>query len=114
MDTRTALKKNERLLFPEMECVIDAPAGRGANVLAYIGHHKDLQHKHLTHTVLIRELFPYDPMGRIYRGEDGNLHVQPSAGSLMRLMQGTVDSLRTPLRYFISPCTDIGTEETIF
>ena len=80
MDTRTALKKNERLLFPGMECVIDAPAGRGANVLAYIGHYQDLQHKHLTHKVLIRELFPYDPMGRIFRGEDGNLHVQPSAG----------------------------------
>ena len=79
MDSRTALKKNERLLFPGMECVIDAPAGRGANVLAYIGHYKDLQHKHLTHTVLIRELFPYDPMGRIFRGEDGDLHVHPSA-----------------------------------
>ena len=81
MDTRTALKKNERLLFPGMECVIDAPAGRGANVLAYIGHYKDLQHKHLTHTVLIRELFPYDPTGRIFRGEDGNLHIPPSARS---------------------------------
>ena len=79
MDSRTALKKNERLLFPGMECVIDAPAGRGANVLAYIGHYNDLQHKHLTHTVLIRELFPYDPMGRIFRGEDGDLHVHPSA-----------------------------------
>ncbi len=79
MDTRIALKKNERLIFPGMECVIDAPAGRGANVLAYIGHYTDQQHRHLTHTVLIRELFPYDSMGRIFRDEKGDIHVLPAA-----------------------------------
>ena len=41
MDRRTALNKNDCLAFPGLECVIDAPAGRGSSVLAYTGYYPD-------------------------------------------------------------------------
>lgn len=82
MDIREYLKKNDRLLFPGMECVVEAPVGRGANVLAYVGHYKDHLNPELYHRVLIRELFPYDPYGKIFRGKDGSLVIEGSARSL--------------------------------
>ena len=60
MDTRIELQKNDRLLFPGMECTIDHSIGRGSNVIAYVGHYRDHQNPSLSHRVLIRELFPYD------------------------------------------------------
>ena len=80
MDHRTYLKKSDRLVFPGLECVIDAPAGRGANILAYTGHYPDQQDPAVSHRVLIRELFPCDPGGGIRRLDNGDLFVEKSAG----------------------------------
>ena len=85
MDTRTALQKNDRLHFPGMECVIEESAGRGSNVIAYIGQYADYQNPSLSHRVLIRELFPYDPQGGITRAADGRLSIDGSAQSLYDL-----------------------------
>ncbi|MDO5132346.1 MAG: protein kinase family protein [Eubacteriales bacterium] len=75
MDRRTDLKKNDRLRFPGLECVIDAPAGRGASVLAYTAHYADNTNPSLSHRVLIREYFPYDAQGGIYRRDHGNMDI---------------------------------------
>lgn len=79
MDSRTALKKGSILHFPGMECVIDASVGRGSNAIAYTGSYRDQQNPDLSHRVLIRELFPFDPAGGITRAADDRLIVVPSS-----------------------------------
>jgi len=82
MDLRTPLEKNTVLHFPEMECVIGSCCGRGANIMAYTGRYRDHLDPSLSHLVLIRELFPYDPQGRIRRAADGSIMADPSAEAL--------------------------------
>lgn len=84
MDTRTALEKNNHLTFPGLECVIDASCGRGASVLSYTGYYEDRQDPGIHHRVLIRELFPYDPSGGIFRSENGDLIIQKESEALFR------------------------------
>ena len=76
MDRRTTLNKNDRLAFPSLECVIDAPAGRGSSVLAYTGYYPDQEDPRIRHRVLIRELFPYDPSGGILRSKENALEIE--------------------------------------
>ena len=76
MDRRTALNKNDCLAFPGLECVIDAPAGRGSSVLAYTGYYPDREDPRIRHRVLIRELFPYDPSGGILRSKENALEIE--------------------------------------
>ena len=82
MDRRTALSKKECLAFPGLECVIDAPAGRGSCVLAYTGYYPDREDPRIRHRVLIRELFPYDPSGGIHRSEGGSLEIEKRSEDL--------------------------------
>ena len=82
MDNRTALEKNEHLVFPGLECVISAPAGRGSGVLAYTGYYHDREDPRIRHHVLIRELFPYDPLDGIRRAENGDLVIDRSSEKL--------------------------------
>jgi len=89
MDTRIELQNNDRLLFPGMECTIDRSVGRGSNVIAYVGHYKDHQNPDLSHRVLIRELYPYDPKGRILRDSDGSIHIETDARPLYEMNRRT-------------------------
>ena len=68
-----------------MECVIEKTAGRGSNVIAYIGRYADRLNPKLSHSVLIRELFPYDPKGEIRRDRDGSIIIGESARFLYEL-----------------------------
>lgn len=76
MDSRSVLKPGQVLPFPGMECEIDGVAGRGSNTIVYRGHYQDQQNRKLSHDVLIKELFPYEPKGLIYRDEQGNICAQ--------------------------------------
>ena len=68
--------ENDCLAFPGLECVIDAPAGRGSSVLAYTGYYPDQEDPRIRHRVLIRELFPYDPSGGILRSKENALEIE--------------------------------------
>ena len=89
MDTRIELQKNDRLLFPGMECTIDHSVGRGSNVIVYVGHYRDHQNPSLSHRVLIRELFPYDREGGIWRNPDGDIHIETAADPVYDLNRMT-------------------------
>ena len=89
MEKREVLPGGTKLRFPGMECVIDAPAGRGSSVLAYTGHYPDRQDPRILHRVLIRELFPYDPLGGIFRSEDGDLVIENKSAELYRRFRET-------------------------
>ena len=82
MDLRTPLEKNTVLHFPGMECVIGSCCGRGANIMAYTGRYRDHLDPSLSHLVLIRELFPYDPQGGITRESNGKLKRQYYGGPI--------------------------------
>ena len=82
MDNRTLLSKNNKLVFPGMECIIEEAVGMGSNVIAYTGRYRDHQNPDLSHRVLIRELFPYDPQGGITRDSGGRLKIEPSSQEL--------------------------------
>lgn len=89
MDSRIELKKNDKLPFSGMECTVERCIGRGSNAIVYTGRYRDFQDPAISHRVLIRELFPYDPEGRIYRDTDGGIHVEPEAQSLYDLNRMT-------------------------
>lgn len=82
MDQRIALEKNSILHFPGMECVIGSCVGKGSNVIAYTGSYRDSQNPSLSHLVLIRELYPYDPEGGISRSVKGSLQIEPFSQQL--------------------------------
>ena len=83
MNERNVLKAGTILPFPGMECEIDSVVGCGSNAIVYCGHYHDQQNGRLVHQVLVKELFPYDPNGKIYRDQQGNICVEPEAQDAM-------------------------------
>lgn len=70
MDRRAALKAGTVLSFPGMNCVVEAVVGRGSNAIVYRASYRDAATAHQRHRVLVKELFPYDPAGHVWRDED--------------------------------------------
>ena len=69
MDQRLELKQGDHLLFPGMDCSIVRTIGCGSNAIVYEGEYEDATSRQRKHRVLIKELFPYDPGGHIWRDE---------------------------------------------
>lgn len=84
MDKREVLPGGTRLRFLGMECVVEKDLGRGSSVLVYTGYYHDSQDPRILHRVLIRELFPYDPQGGIFRSEGGDLVIEKKSEELYR------------------------------
>lgn len=73
MDNRKALGAGTVLSFPGMDCTLEREVGRGSNAIVYKGSYPDLLNHGESHTVLIKELFPFHAKGEIYRDKDGNI-----------------------------------------
>lgn len=73
MDNRILLKPGTQLLFPGMCCTVHSVIGCGSNAIVYLGSYQDHQLPELEHRVLIKELFPFYPEGKIFREEDGSI-----------------------------------------
>ena len=69
MDRRTELIAGTALDFPGMHCIIGKCIGRGSNAIVYESEYCDATAPALKHRVLIKELFPYDENGHIWRDE---------------------------------------------
>lgn len=69
MDRRTELKPGTVLAFPGMNCVVESCVGRGSNALVYEAGYNDALNVRQVHRVLIKELFPYEVKGHIWRDE---------------------------------------------
>lgn len=85
MDSRVGLGQGTELLFPGMPCRIDSFLGKGSNAIVYTGSYPDEQLQDIRHRVLIKELFPYDDQGRIYRDPEGNICRTADAEPVMEL-----------------------------
>ena len=85
MDKRIALEQGTELFFSGMTCRIDSFLGKGSNAMVYTGSYPDEEWQDLRHRVLIKELFPFDIHGRIYRGAQGNICRTADAEPMMAL-----------------------------
>lgn len=70
MDARKELLPGIELKFPGMVCIIERCIGRGSNAIVYEAGYRDASNAELYHRVLIKELFPYEPGGHIWRDEN--------------------------------------------
>ena len=60
-----------------MPCVIKGEIGRGSNAIVYRGSYADAAEQKQYHHILIKELFPLHKQGKIFRLDDGSIHVDP-------------------------------------
>lgn len=79
MDHRIPLAVHSILEFDGMQCHVESVVGCGTNAIVYKGWYPDRLKPELRHHVLIKELFPMDPQGRIWRTEDNRIRVEPEA-----------------------------------
>ncbi len=77
MDHRKALSEGTFLPFSGFSCRVGKEIGRGSNALVYEGDYQDALNPDQIHHVLIKELFPLDSQGNIFRQEDGSIQVEP-------------------------------------
>lgn len=73
MDKRIPLAINTQLILGETTYFITKLVGYGANAMVYLANYRDNLQGDKSHTVLIKELFPYDPKGLILRNSDGKI-----------------------------------------
>ena len=85
MDHRTELKAGTALAFPGMACIIERCIGRGANAIVYEGGYQDATSTRQRHRVLIKELFPYDVQGHIWRNDEQAVCTDAQGEALWRL-----------------------------
>ena len=85
MDNRIILEQGTELLFPGMTCQIDSFVGKGSNAIVYMASYPDEQLKNLRHKILIKELFPFEPQGHIYRNFAGDICWTTDAAATMEL-----------------------------
>lgn len=86
MDSRKGLPAEAVLDFPSMKCVIKSEIGRGSNAIVYKGWYADALNASQRHHVLIKELFPYHPLGAIYRDvQSGSILCRPDAQDVMEV-----------------------------
>lgn len=74
---RKALDFNHVLELGGIQYHIQDLLGMGTNALVYKAFYYDTLNKGQKHHVIVKELFPYDERGAIYRGEQGELVVCP-------------------------------------
>ena len=77
MDHRKALPPGAVLPFPAMSCTLTEELGRGSNAIVYMGSYPDLLNNEESHTVLIKELFPFHQKSAIFRDESGTVICAP-------------------------------------
>ncbi len=66
-------------------CEIGDEVGRGSNAIVYEGSYRDSLERDKIHRVLVKELFPLHPRGKIYRREDGSVCVEPEGEETFRM-----------------------------
>ena len=79
MDNRTGLPEGYRISHGGRNYIISRYISAGGNSIVYQAWYQDSLMPEKTHQVLIKELYPYDPMGRITRREDMCLEIGKGA-----------------------------------
>lgn len=82
MDHRVPLRIHTVLEFDGMPCHVEDVVGCGSNAIVYKGWYWDRLCPEQRHHVLIKELFPFHPAGKIWRSQQGQIVVEPEAREL--------------------------------
>ena len=77
VDYRIPLKLHTALDFEGMLCHVEEVVGRGSNAIVYRGWYADYLNPAQKHHVLMKELFPLHPEGKIRRDVHGCIIVEP-------------------------------------
>ena len=70
MDNRIILPRGYQLIHDGRIYTISSYVSAGGNSVVYQASYRDSLMPEKMHTVLIKELYPYDALGRISRNED--------------------------------------------
>ena len=81
-DNRLILPAGYQLIHGGKNYTISGYVSAGGNSVVYEAYYQDTLMPEKVHTVLIKELYPYDPLGRITRNDNMDLVVQESARKL--------------------------------
>jgi len=76
---RQTRKSGETVLLAGSRYTVDAVLGLGGSCVVYTAHYRDLLNPSHSHHVLLKELYPFQPKGEIYRGEGGEIRCTPAA-----------------------------------
>lgn len=76
---RVPLKRHTVLDFEGIVCQVEDVVGCGYNAIVYRGWYPDRLNPALKHHVLVKELFPFHPTGKIWRDAEGCIAVDPEA-----------------------------------
>lgn len=79
MDHRVPLRSRTVLRFDGMDCHVEEVVGCGSNAIVYKGWYPDFLNPEQRHHVLIKELFPFHPEGKIRRDGSDHIIVEPEA-----------------------------------
>jgi serine/threonine protein kinase len=85
MDCRIPIPQGEKINLGNTDYTIISLVGFGSNAFVYLAQYTDNLHKDKTHTVLLKELFPYHQKGLIRRGDDGQILVADEVQDLFKL-----------------------------
>ena len=78
MDKRISLPEGYQLFHGGKSYTIKKYISAGGNSMVYQAWYEDTLMPEKVHTVLIKELYPYDPLGRITRNDNMDFVVQES------------------------------------
>lgn len=81
-DNRLILPEGYQLIHGGKNYTISGYISAGGNSVVYQAYYQDTLMPEKVHTVLIKELYPYDALGRITRNDNMDLVVQQSARKL--------------------------------
>lgn len=87
MDNRKILQPQTLLSFPGMACTVESLAGAGSNAIVYYGSYPDGHLRGRRHHVLIKELFPCQEQGLIYRDDKNHICWEADAEEEMALQR---------------------------
>lgn len=82
MDKRIVLPAGYQLSSGKNSYTIEKYISAGSNSLIYQAWYQDTLMPESIHTVLIKELYPFDPLGGIYRDEEMNLRIREESEEL--------------------------------
>ncbi len=85
MDHREPLKLHTVLTFDGAQYHVEDVVGCGSNAIVYRGWYADRLNPAERHYVLIKELFPFHPQGRIWRGEENRIVVDAQAEDFFQM-----------------------------
>ncbi len=79
MDVRKELPLNSVLVLGTTECHVEGVMGKGSCAIMYKAWYSDNIITDAKHHILVKELFPFDIKGGIYRDRDNTLVITPQA-----------------------------------